>query len=172
LDDSETDALEQTLRRNIDLMRERESDKDRRRSTEQKISDTISAFAARMSFVYVHLAIVVVWVLCNSGIIPWLPRWDPSFVLLATAASVEAIFISSFILVSQNRMAEMEKRRAELDLQINLLTEHELTKAITLLARLAEKHAVDGSDTGEIKALQKDVDPADVLEKLEETDPA
>lgn len=172
MNDSETDALEQTLRRNIDLMRERESEKARHRSAEQKISDAISAFAARMSFVYLHLAIVIAWVICNSGAIPWLPRWDSSFVLLATAASVEAIFISSFILVSQNRMAEMEKRRAELDLQINLLTEHELTKAITLLVRLAEKHAVDGSDTGEIKALQKDVDPGDVLEKLEETDPA
>jgi uncharacterized membrane protein len=167
-----TDALEQTLRRNIDLMREREDEQERHRSTEQKISDAISAFAARMSFVYLHLAIVVVWVVCNSGFFPALPQWDTSFVLLATAASVEAIFLSTFILVSQSRMAEVEKRRAELDLQINLLTEHELTKAITLLARIAERLDVDGSDAGEIEALQKDVDPAEVLEKLEETDGA
>jgi uncharacterized membrane protein len=57
--------------------------------------------------------------------------------MLAMAASVEAIFLSTFILISQNRMQRLADRRAELDLQISLLTEHELTRAIQLLDEVA-----------------------------------
>jgi hypothetical protein len=54
--------------------------------------------------------------------------WDPSFTLLGTVASVEAIFLSTFILIRQNRMAEADRKRADLDLQVSLLAEHEITK--------------------------------------------
>lgn len=59
--------------------------------------------------------------------------WDPTFVVLGMVASVEAIFLSTFVRVSQNRMAAQADKRADLDLQISLLTEHELTKVAELV---------------------------------------
>jgi uncharacterized membrane protein len=87
-----------------------------------------------MRFVYVHVALYGGWITLNLGIIPGLPRFDPTFVVLAMVASVEAIFLSTFVLISQNRMAAVANKRADLDLQISLLTEHELTKLATIVS--------------------------------------
>src|SRR3546814_9970252 len=75
----------------------------------------------------------------NSGLFPWLPAFDPDLVKLAMAASVEAIFLSTFILMTQNRMSAVADKRADLDLHIVLLTEHELTRLADLLMRIAER---------------------------------
>ncbi|MCA0030900.1 MULTISPECIES: DUF1003 domain-containing protein [Mesorhizobium] len=92
-----------------------------------------------MTFVYLHLAILAAWVVANLGVIPTLPAWDPTFVILAMVASVEAIFLSTFVLINQNRMAEHSERRAELDLQISLLNEHETTRLIEMMAALTAR---------------------------------
>lgn len=165
------DKLESTLRRNIGVVREREADDKNQRTSEQVASDAISSFAGSMNFIYVHVVIVVAWLFCNSEWNWLLPKWDPSFVLLATAASVEALFISSFILVSQTRRAEVDKRRAELDLQIDLLAEHELTKAITLLIQIADKLDIRTSSDADVEAFQEEVDPGELLSELEEPEP-
>jgi hypothetical protein len=73
-----------------------------------------------MAFVYLHLSLFGFWIIANLGWIPAVPRWDESFVVLAMIASVEAIFLSTFVLISQNRMAAAADKRADLDLQINL----------------------------------------------------
>ena len=80
-----------------------------------------------MRFVYLHLALFGGWIIVNLGLIPGLRPFDPSFVVLAMVASVEAIFLSTFVLISQNRMAAAADRRADLDLQVSLLAEHEIT---------------------------------------------
>jgi uncharacterized membrane protein len=67
----------------------------------------------------------------NLGLVPGVPAWDSSFVALAMLASVEAIFLSTFVLISQNRMAAAADKRADLDLQISLLAEHEVTRLAT-----------------------------------------
>ena len=72
----------------------------------------------------------------NLGWVPDVPKWDDSFVVLAMMAPVEAIFLSTFVLISQNRMAAAADRRADLDLQISLLAEHEITKLATLAAAI------------------------------------
>jgi uncharacterized membrane protein len=77
------------------------------------------------------------WILVNSGLVPGLPRFDPfPFVLLAVASSVEAIFLSTFVLMKQNRMSGREDLRAHLDLQINLLSEREMTLVLQMLQRI------------------------------------
>ncbi|MBZ9799467.1 DUF1003 domain-containing protein [Mesorhizobium sp. ES1-4] len=78
-----------------------------------RIAGAISRFAGSMSFVYLHLAILVAWIVANPGAIP-APAWDPTFVILAMAASVEAILLSTFVVISQNRISEHSERRAEL----------------------------------------------------------
>jgi uncharacterized membrane protein len=122
-----------------------------------------------MTFVYVHLLILLAWIGANVGLIPGAPRFDRTFVILATAASVEAIFLSTFVLISQNRAAAAADRRADLDLQINLLTEHEVTRLINLTAAIADKLGVEASKDPHLEELQRDVAPEAVLDTLEET---
>jgi uncharacterized membrane protein len=68
----------------------------------------------------------------NLNVIPGVRPFDPTFVSLATWASVEAIFLSTFVLISQNHAAAAADKRADLDLQISLLAEHEITKPVQL----------------------------------------
>ncbi|WP_246684376.1 MULTISPECIES: DUF1003 domain-containing protein [unclassified Mesorhizobium] len=120
-----------------------------------------------MAFVYLHLSILIVWVVLNLGAIPAVPPWDPSFVILAMVASVEAIFLSTFVLINQNRMAELSERRAELDLQISLLNEHETTRLIEMMSALTERLKVPTPADDELPQLAQNVDPQAVMSQIE-----
>jgi uncharacterized membrane protein len=85
-------------------------------------------------------------------------------------ASVEAIFLSTFVLISQNRMAAAADKRANLDLQISLLAEHEVTKLAALLTAIAERLDVRTNIEGELDEIAKDVAPEAVLDEIEETE--
>ncbi len=80
---------------------------------------------------------------------------DASFVILAMFASVEAIFLPTFVLISQNRMAAEADKRAELDLQVGLLAEHEITRLITLVTAIGKKMDIEESYVTEIEELLK-----------------
>jgi uncharacterized membrane protein len=97
-----------------------------------------------------------------------LEPWDPTFVMLAMVASVEAIFLSTFILISQNRMAAAADRRAELDVQISLLSEHEITKLVQLVSEIAERMGIGEQDPQEIEELKRTVAPEAVLDAIED----
>ncbi len=96
-----------------------------------------------MQFVYLHLLVFGFWIAANVRWLPGISPWDESFVVLAMVASVEAIFLSTFVLISQNRMAAEADKRAELDVQISLLTEHEITKIVAVLNEMAAKFEID-----------------------------
>lgn len=132
-----------------------------------RIADRITAFSGSMTFVLIHLLFYGAWILANLGWLPAVPRFDPSFVILAMEASVEAIFLSTFVLISQNRMASASDRRAKLDLHINLLTEHELTKLADMMARIADRLGVPEDDP-EFHEIRRDVEPEKVLDALQE----
>jgi uncharacterized membrane protein len=152
--------------RNIEALLIRQTREQKARTVQQRIADAITYAAGSMPFVYVHLAIVVFWIVVNAG---WtsLKPFDPTFVLLATAASVEAIFLSTFVLVTQNRMQRDADRRADLDLQISLLTEHELTRVIQLVTQMADKLGIQ-VPIPELEELQKDVSPEQVLDAMDQ----
>lgn len=76
-----------------------------------------------MPFVYLHAVVFGFWILVNIGWLPLMRPWDPSLVVLAMIASVEAIFLTIFVLITQNRMSADDEKRANLDLQISLLSE-------------------------------------------------
>jgi uncharacterized membrane protein len=123
-----------------------------------------------MTFVYIHLIVFGLWIMISLGLTP-LPAFDPTFVILAMFASVEAIFLSTFVLITQNRMAAQADRRADLDLHISLLAEHEVTRLITLVSAIAERMAIEPAiNKPELAELEKDVDPEKVLEKIERTE--
>ena len=138
-------------------------------SAEEKIAGAITRFCGSMRFVYLHLALYGFWIVANLRWIPGIPAWDPTFVVLAMAASVEAIFLSTFILITQNRMAALSERRAELDLQIGLLSEHEVTKLVAIVDAVA-KHLGVRHDAGEVDELKRNVAPEAVLDAIETTE--
>jgi len=159
-----TPVLERNIR-SLDLRRARE---EARASLEERIAQAITDFSGSMKFVYLHVAIFGCWIVGNLGIVPGLSPWDPSFVVLAMVASVEAIFLSTFVLITQNRMAAIADKRADLDLQISLLSEHEITRLITLVRAMADRMGIEASHDPELSELSKDVQPEKVLDRIEE----
>jgi uncharacterized membrane protein len=134
---------------------------------EARIAETITRFTGSMLFVYVHLALYGAWIVVNLGVVPGVPKFDPSFVVLAMVASVEAIFLSTFVLISQNRMAAAADKRADLDLHISLLTEHELTKLAEVVTAIAARLDVRLGADAEIEEVKKDVAPEAVLDEID-----
>ena len=118
------------------------------------MADAITGFAGSMLFVYLHLVIFGLWIVVNLHWIRGIPAFDETFVILAMAASVEAIFLSTFVLITQNRMAADADKRADLDLQISLLAEHELTKMATLLSAIADKQGVRTEVDAEVEEIK------------------
>jgi uncharacterized membrane protein len=120
-----------------------------------------------MGFVYAHLALYGFWIVANLGWLPGLGPWDPTFVILAMIASVEAIFLATFVLITQNRMAAAADRRAELDVQIGLLAEAEITKLVELVSEIARRMEVPAAEQSELEEMKQQVAPEAVLDAIE-----
>ena len=156
--------------KNIRALLSRRNQEERSKSLQDRIADAISRFTGSMTFVYIHLIGFGLWIIINLGWTP-LPAFDPTFVILAMFASVEAIFLSTFVLITQNRMAAQADRRADLDLHISLLAEHEVTRLITLVSAIAQRMGIEPAvNQPELAELEKDVDPEKVLERIEQTE--
>ena len=159
--------LSSALRRNIQALEDRRKQEAAAAPAEARIAEAITRFTGSMRFVYVHLALYCAWILVNLGVVSGVSKFDPSFVILAMVASVEAIFLSTFVLISQNRMAAAADKRADLDLHISLLTEHELTKLVELVTAMAERDGVRANADPEIEEVKRDVAPEAVLDEIE-----
>ena len=160
-------GLASALERNIEALAERRREEAASTPFQSRLADAITRFAGSMTFVAVHAALVIAWVVVNMRVTP-LPAFDPTFVILATVASVEAIFLSTFILISQNRAAVAADRRADLDLQIGLLSEHEITRLIELVTQIAHRLEIEEARNPELDELKRNVAPEAVLERIEE----
>jgi uncharacterized membrane protein len=160
-------GLAQVVERNIQALLIHRHEQEGSRTRQERIADGITRFTGSMRFVYIHLALFGAWIIINLGWIPGVPQFDSSFVVLAMVASVEAIFLSTFVLISQNRMAVLADQRADLDLQISLLAEHEITRLITLVTAIAERLELDVAQNPELAELSQDVAPEKVIEKME-----
>lgn len=162
-------GMARVVSRNIQALLERRRIEDARRTPQERIADAVTRFTGSMAFVWLHVILYSFWILVNLGRLPWLhiPRFDPTFVVLAMEASVEAIFLSTFVLISQNRMAARAEQRADLDLQVSLLAEHEVMRLITLVTAIAQKMGVDEAANPELAELAQDVAPERVLDQME-----
>jgi len=162
-------GLAPALERNIRALQQRQEQERAASGFHQRLAASITTFAGSMAFVYLHIAVFGTWIVANLGWLPWLPQWDPSFVVLAMVASVEAIFLSTFVLITQNRMAQDADRRADLDLQISLLAEHEVTKLAVLVSAIAGRLGVSTDADKEMDELKREIAPEAVLDKIEES---
>ena len=141
------------IRQNVEAVVGLEESFNRNRTLADRIADRIGGFSGSLTFVMIHLAGFTVWILLNTGLVPGLPRFDPfPYMLLSVAVSIEAIFLSTFVLMKQNRMSRREELRAHLDLQINLLSEREMTLVLQMLQRISTRLGVrlSGEDIEEL----------------------
>jgi uncharacterized membrane protein len=160
-------GLARVVERNVRALLARRAEEDLAKTRSERIADAVTRFAGSMTFVYIHLVMYSVWILVNLGVIPGVPRFDPTFVVLAMEASVEAIFLSTFVLISQNRMSALADKRADLDLQVSLLSEHEITRMLSLVQQMAERLGIEEAQDPELEELARDVHPEKVLDKIE-----
>ncbi len=165
-DRRDSPRLAGVVERNIRAILARRQRDDREKKRDQRIADTVTRFTGSMAFVYIHLVLFGAWIVVNLGWTP-LPRFDSSFVVLAMAASVEAIFLSTFVLISQNRMQEQADQRADLDLQVSLLAEHEITQLVALVTEMARRMGIEAARDPELDELAQDVAPEKVLDEME-----
>lgn len=156
------------IHRNLRALVEERRKLDARKSRQLRVADAITRFTGSMPFVYLHLLLFGGWLLINTGVLPIMKPFDPfPFVMLAMWASVEAIFLSTFVLISQNRQAELADKRADLDLQVNLLAEHEITRLIHMVDGIAARLGVTTGRDAHLEDLKRDVAPERVLEEME-----
>jgi uncharacterized membrane protein len=130
----------------------------------------MTAFAGSMLYVWLHVVWFGVWIVLNT---PWLGvNFDPfPFGLLTMIVSLEAIFLSTFVLISQNRQAMVADKRAKLDLQVNLIAEQEVTKLMGLVAGIHEHLGLGGHEDEEVRTMQKPTyvrELADMMESAEQ----
>ena len=163
-------GLTPVLARNIAALQARREQDDADLSWQDRLAEVITRFSGSMPFVWAHAAIVVFWTAANLGVLPGVPVFDKSFVILATVASVEGIFLSTFVLISQNRAMAAANRRADLDLQTNLLAEHEVTRLVTLTQAIARKLELPEAEALDLPEIARDVAPETVLDGIEEAE--
>ena len=155
------------LERNIRTLLAQRERRAERRSLQQRIADAITNFSGNMAFVYLHVVWFGGWIAWNLGAFGGKP-FDPfPFGLLTMIVSLEAIFLATFVLISQNRISLDAERRTNLDLQIGLLTEHELTRALKMLDEIQDHLGIAQDPSTDLEELEAEVRPEDVLEEIE-----
>jgi uncharacterized membrane protein len=165
-DSNNANSLDAEIRSNVLKVAQIERKHRAERTFAERLSELIARFCGTMTFVWIHVGWFAGWVLVNTltGF-----RFDPfPFTFLTLVVSLEAIFLSTFILITQNQETRMTDRRNQLDLQINMLAEQENTKMLEVLAAIAEKVGVS-YDNAAMKALKKPTDPKKLVEEIMST---
>jgi uncharacterized membrane protein len=162
-----TNSVDQLTERNVEVIRELEEAAKEERTRTDRFAEAIANFCGSMTFVWVHVVWFGIWILIN--VIPGLPHIDPfPFTFLTLVVSLEAIFLSTFILISQNHDSKISERRNHLDLQINLLSEQENTQMLVMLRSIAEKVGANLSRDDQEEALSEETKPQRLVKQIKE----
>ena len=134
----------------------------------QRFAGYVAAFCGTMTFVWIHVVIFTLWIAYNTS--PWVSvHYDPlPFAFLNFSLSIEAIFLSAFILITQNREAQLDKQRSHLDLQINLLTEQGNTQMLKILRSIADKVGADFEEDPDMQLMEQTTQPERLLDQINE----
>jgi uncharacterized membrane protein len=160
-------ALAPVVERNIQTLLAHRQKAAQSMAWNEKLAMGISRFTGTGLFLLAHVVVIGFWVLINCGLIPHVRRFDPTLIGLAATVSVEAIFLSTFILMTQRRMMKEADDRADLNLQISLLAEYEITRLLTLTKAVAKNLEVKEAQHPELTELEKDVAPDVVLDTID-----
>jgi uncharacterized membrane protein len=173
---SQTISQNEIIRKNIAAISEMQRKDVATRKPQERVSDSITRFSGSTFFVYIHVVWFGLWILLNVNVIriPLITEFDPfPFGLLTMVVSLEAIFLSTFVLISQNRMSALSEKRAELDLQVNMLAEQKAAKTLELLEHIAQQldsvyDRFNYKTDPEIQALKVSPEPHEVLQVMED----
>ena len=154
--------------RNVRALIEHAAEEERSTPAADRIAMAISRFAGTMKFVYFHIVVFGLWAALDLGWISVIRNFDPEFTILGTTAAVEAIFLAAFVLMAQLRMADMADKRNQLDVQVSLVAEQEITHILRLVAAMSERMGIAEANDPEIQELLRELKPRDMLERIEE----
>lgn len=153
--------------RNVEVVSKLEAAAREQRTRTDRIADGIANFCGSMTFVWVHVVWFGGWILIN--LIPGVRHIDPfPFTFLTLVVSLEAIFLSTFILISQNHDTKLSERRNHLDLQINLLSEQENTRMLAILSAIATKVGAELPADPHLEALSQQTEPERLVAQIEQ----
>jgi uncharacterized membrane protein len=160
-------SLKAVMHKNVQIIGQLEAEADAQRTPADRTADVISQFAGSMKFVLLHVAWFGMWIAFNSlPVIPSAWQIDPfPFTFLTFMVSLEAIFLSTFILISQNHEERLAQRRAHLDLQINLLSEQENSLMLRMLESIEQKLKIHPQP--DAQALQEATKPQAIVEEIQ-----
>jgi len=158
----------------IDLIAKQEHDFLSQRSTSEWVGDRVASFAGSIFFVVLHAIVVVFWILINANRIPGIQRFDPyPYSLLGTIVAIEAVFLASFILMRQSRMTRRAEQRDHLNLQIDLISEKEITKLLQMTRAICTQMGLkEVADNAEVKELSEETSVETLSQRLEDTLPS
>jgi uncharacterized membrane protein len=161
-------SLSSLTKRNVEIIAELERAAQLHRSLTDRIADRVSRFVGSMFFVYLHIAWFGMWIAFET--VPGVPdflRLDPfPFTFLTFVVSLEAIFLSTFILISQNHEEKLARRRNHLDLQINLLSEQENSQMLKILSEIQAQLKIKKDPASE--ALQEAAKPEELIAQIKD----
>jgi len=162
-----TGSVEHLTQRNIEVVRKLEEAANQERTTSDRVARMIARFCGSMTFVWVHVIGFAGWIALN--LVPGVKHIDPfPFTFLTFIVSLEAIFLSTFILISQNQDTRISDRRNHLDLQINLLSEQENTKMLLMLQTIAEKVGAEIEPDEDVTVLAQETELEKVVAQIEQ----
>jgi uncharacterized membrane protein len=154
--------------RTHNIIRSFEAKALRKRPLSIKIADKLTSYFGSLFFLLLNIFLFTFWILINAGKIPGIPVFDPyPYVLLITFVSLEAIILTTVVLMSQNRQSQIATLRDELQLQVELISEKEISKVLNLLKKVLEKHNIKVTDH-ELEEMLEAVDTSYIERKLEE----
>jgi uncharacterized membrane protein len=142
---------------------------DKKRSFTDRVADWLTESFGSMTFLMLNVVVFLLWIVVNTGMVPYVKAFDPyPFGMLTTAVSLEAIFLAVFVLISQNRAARVDALREEIDLQVNMIAEREITKILELQVLLLQKQGIDVSQDRKLQHMLKATNPEKIEKILEE----
>ena len=151
--------------RNIQIIAHMEDVARAERTPSDRIADAVAAFCGSMTFIYVHIVWFGLWIVWNAS--PHTRHFDPyPYQFLTLTVSLEAIFLTTFVIISQNRQARVADRRNHLDLQINLLAEQENSKMLAMLDAIMDHLGIEDSDPS-VSVLKEATEPEALIEQIE-----
>lgn len=165
---SESKSIDTQSRQSIKAVSDLEHEALARRTAAETFSDFVVSQGGRPGVIVFHVLWFGAWILWNSVRLPGVRSFDPfPYLGLTTIVSLEAIFLSLFILTSQNRATRRADERAHLDLQINLMAEREATKMLSLLQALCAYHGLAEAADAEVDEMLRETEPASIARELE-----
>jgi uncharacterized membrane protein len=136
--------FQEEIKRSRKVIKSFKAKADKNRSFTERFADWMTGTFGTVHFLIINVIVFAIWIIINSRLIPGIPVFDPfPHGYLTTIVSLEAIVLAIFVLISQNRQTKVDELREEVNYQIGIISEKEITKILTLLTKIAEKNKID-----------------------------